>query len=669
MSRAGVGAAGARAAPPGSSVPGTLVRVALVATILVFVPGLIDQFEGPKAEVVRVCGLAALALVAASGRRAWGAVVPLDVAVALWLGVELLATSTSMAPVMSTLGIPAQREGLLTSLAMAGLYAAARCSAGEARSAAGALTALMIAAGIASLYALAQAAGIDPLPWRDTARYAAPGAFQRPFGTLGHPNLLGVVTAAALPVALGRLLAGSSRRIVHALAVLILALATLLAVSRAAWLGAAAGASVTLALLLRGRMVRAPGRAILIGAALAAATLAVVLVVILKAPVAARSTEALSGGSSAARVEIWRSAIAAGRARPILGHGPDTFELIYPRFQTAGYWRFEWGLQPFHAHSIVLHTFATRGIAGLLAGLAWMAALLLALRDAWRAGEAARLLAATLAGALTALLVSGGFGALGMSGALIAAVASGLLAGSTGVRPPAPAGRTAVAAGLIVALAALAWAGVELSAAWAAGEAREVLDDAPDRAASAAARAEALAPWDDGYARLHADALERAALTAPDRAAVLAGAERAARRAVALAPSRAIDHRRLGSVLAGRLSPGDSVAGAAAEASLRVALDLGPMDGVSAIELARLELFLGRPQAALAPARRAAALYPAVARGHALLAQALLALGDRAGARAELDRAMGADWLGDDAARHAAEAMRDGLAAVAPASR
>src|SRR4029453_16885856 len=105
-------------------------------------------------------------------------------------------------------------EGLLTSLGLAGLYAAARRSSRDPRAVEDTLEVFVIAACLASLYALAQAAGLDPAPWRGTAEYGPGATFRRPFGPLGHPNLLGVVSAAALPVALIRVMTGSRRRLV-----------------------------------------------------------------------------------------------------------------------------------------------------------------------------------------------------------------------------------------------------------------------------------------------------------------------------------------------------------------------------------------------------------------------------------------------------------------------
>ncbi|MGH7729706.1 MAG: hypothetical protein ACRENJ_00465, partial [Candidatus Eiseniibacteriota bacterium] len=99
------------------------VVVSLAGAALLFMPGLLEQFETPKIEMVRVCGLGALAhglIAGRAGRPAhWSG---LDRAVVAWLGIELLATLLSVAPRVSLVGETRQREGLLTSLALAGLY-------------------------------------------------------------------------------------------------------------------------------------------------------------------------------------------------------------------------------------------------------------------------------------------------------------------------------------------------------------------------------------------------------------------------------------------------------------------------------------------------------------------------------------------------------------------
>src|SRR5262245_38066799 len=103
------------------------VMVALAGSVLWFVPGLLEQFETPKIEWVRACGLGALAWSLIAGRAGrparWGW---LDRAAVAWLAVEILTTVLSVAPRVSLVGETRQREGLLTSLSLFGLYVAAR---------------------------------------------------------------------------------------------------------------------------------------------------------------------------------------------------------------------------------------------------------------------------------------------------------------------------------------------------------------------------------------------------------------------------------------------------------------------------------------------------------------------------------------------------------------
>src|SRR5258708_21984579 len=109
------------------------VRAALVRVALLFVPGLRDSFEPPRAAVVRAAGLALLVYVAAAGRR--GAAprrTGMDAAIAAWLAIEVLATLASRSPLVSAIGEPMQREGLVTPPGRAGWCAAPPATHGGA---------------------------------------------------------------------------------------------------------------------------------------------------------------------------------------------------------------------------------------------------------------------------------------------------------------------------------------------------------------------------------------------------------------------------------------------------------------------------------------------------------------------------------------------------------
>ena len=673
-----------------------LLRVAAVLAVLLVVPGLFESFEAPKAAVLRVAGIAVLAGLAAAGRR--GRSRPraaLDVAVAVWLLVEVAATFCSESPALSFFGDPAQREGLLTSLALAGLYRAARGHRFEAgkRDPAGVTFDLVLGAMlIASLYALIQAARLDPLPWGRVATYGPDGAWARPFGSLGHPNLLGAAAGAALCIGTARSLAQPARLWLDVPAMALLAATTMLTFSRGAWLGTAAGMVVMAALVFRSGGVSISRRAWILGG--------VVLLVAVGMFVAggwsrlftARFAELVSpsGGSGASRIEIWRTALAAWWARPWLGFGPDTFALVFPRYQTAEYWRLEWGGLPIQAHSVYLHTLATRGVLGLLALIGLGAAFVADARLAWRAGGATRNWVAALAGAAAAIAVAGAFGAVGVVGAMLLVILAGVTASagdagrSDGLSqvaaaahanaataraaaasralaatptPRAAVSRAAVIAGALAGVLMLAFSILEGMASSAGARAMHLLSTDPSTAERSAARATRLLPWEDEWWRSLAEA--RLALAERDRSPrhMLEHAEGAAREALRRAPLRVIHHQRLGAVLAARGAHGDTAAARAALAAYDRAIALSAANGQAMVERSRVALRLGNAAEARVSALAASALYPGDALAWSALAHAEAALGRLDSARTAMTRALATDWHRRDSDRAHAEQL------------
>lgn len=654
---------------------GWLVAVALGLATALFVPGLLEQFEVPKTEAVRVFGLAGLAWGVARGWP-WRLkpLVFLDVAVLAWLAVEIAATLTSVVPRLSVFGEPEQRDGLLSSLALAGLYVAMRMRPGrrgagepakakdrrasrDARSALPAvpgplhpaLEVFVAAMVFASLYAVVQATRNDPIPWTGVPIY---GTYPRPGATFGHPNLLGVASAAAAALALATAVA---RRNPWWLAVAgLFAVANALTLSRAAWLALIASAPVALLLARNGGP--AAERPLLTRSQLFSSALAVVVVAGalvatgLAEPLVIRLRELFAPleGSGRSRLEIWRTAFAAWQARPWLGQGPDTFLLVFPQFQTAEYWRQEWGLVPLHAHSVYLHVLATRGALGVAVGALLVASMGVAAGRAWRRGE--RELAGMAFGALVAIGVGGAFGTPGVVGGALTMVIAGALATRPAPATP-PTGRTAVVIAALVGIVAFAWVTLELMASHAAAHARLHLLRDPRRAAALAARAERLAPYDDLSPSLRAQSVLAIDPEAPDRAERMRDARSAIARALAMAPQRSLHHQTHAYLLAGSAAPDDTTRIAAAEAALARALALAPMDGRLLQQYADLELALGRPALAAVPAARAAQLYPGEASAQALHAITRAALGDTAGARAALRRAIDGRWRDDGSGR------------------
>jgi len=650
-----------------------VVPGALAAVVLIFIPGLLEQFEAAKAGLVRVVGIGCLALVLVSGAAprtapagAGRARPPrpagwsfLDLSVRAWLLIECLATLFSVSPYLSLVGEPYQREGLLTSLGLAGLYAAARRSTRTPRDADRTLLVWLAAVTLASSYALLQAAGLDPLHWTRTAVIGLGGPV-RPFGTLGHPNLLGVAASAACCAALAGCMARPDRRWVLGPAAAVLGVTVVLTFSRAAWLALAVAAPMVVLAGAMGLEPRRRGRFLLLGGVTVGALLAVLLASGWGSFLSRRSAEiAPTAGSAASRIEIWRTAAGASADRPMLGHGPDAFALVFPRYQTASYWRHEWGGLTFHAHSIYLHTLATRGGLGLLAAAAWAAAWLVALVRLWKTGS--RSLVIAVLGVMLTAAIAGVFGAIGISGAALLAVLSGTSAGLLQPARPIGAGaKWATAVAVAVLAVTCAWEWLELSGSRAAALARAWMRHDPARAVEFAQRAIALQPRQDAYLRAAIEAHEALARVTPAPAA-LREATRWARRAVAIEPRRALNQRALGRVLAARVIRGEDSLTAAALDAYERNQRLAPTDGYALAELARFQLAWNDPAAALSSARRAVSIYPEYGEARWIAGVALAWLGERAAARAELEKAVAGEWHenepGQEAARRWLEAV------------
>ena len=676
--------------------------ITLFATLVAVAASLVEYSETIKVEIVRVTGLGLLAMALARGRELRDRLrSPLDLAVLAWLGVELLATVFSCSPLLSVFGEQEQHEGLLTSLALAGVYLAARLEARGVAAARGTLVVWFAGAAVASVWAFCQATGIVAM---DAGVFQL-GDVQRPFGTFGHPNLLGVITAAAAVAALAHSLTEHRRRAVYVAATFVLALATAITFSRAAWLALVAGFICVALLAVLSRAIRPLPRAAWIAVGLAVvAVVAAAVISGWSAAFVSRFHDLLvpGGGSGRSRLEIWRAAVAAWRARPLLGFGPDTMGLMSAQYQTPDYWRFEWAGVAFHAHSIVLQTLATRGLVGLLAGVGVAVTLVMALRRALTAGAEAAAVSVAIGGAFVALAVAGQFGAWGVCGALVAMLLAAHAAGLTespvpavkaGTRSerrarrpksPVPSRRAVPLAGVIGIVAALAtvlFVANELAASRAIATTmlglRVTMGRSDERAQEqraifvdlAAAAAKRL-PWDDHGPRIQATALMQWAENWPEPKPLLDEAEVAARTAVARVPLRAMNHMRLGDVLLHRVREGAAIDASVWDSSYAAAARLWPNSAFVLAGWARARRDAtpapgaSGGRSALDPARRLAALYPTSGLAQLVLAEASLGEADTLAARAAIARSATADWHGDSGSRTRVERLRGELAAA-----
>ncbi len=338
---------------------------------VIWFPWMVDSFILPRSALAETGAALLLAAGAWWGRSRTGV---LGWALLACPVVAALAAALSTDPLVSLVGAYSRYESLPMRWAYCGLcWGALRLSppaaAGPAAAARwrGRIEVFFLAGcGVAAAETIVQ---------------ALLGLLARPDGNLGQPDLLGVLLAMALPLAVARL--GRSWRWAPATALLAVGLA--LSTSRAAWLGAVAGLGVWLTLVTWRRRPRLglPAAAGVL-AALAAAVAALLLTPL----------RLLNQDTGAARLGVWRDGLRMIAARPWLGWGEDTVGLHFGAFQSADW---EPGAQFDRLHSMPLDLLATQGLLGLAACTALFCLL-------WR--RVLRLPgAAAIAGALTAYLV------------------------------------------------------------------------------------------------------------------------------------------------------------------------------------------------------------------------------------------------------------------------
>jgi O-antigen ligase/tetratricopeptide (TPR) repeat protein len=379
--------------------------VHLALSPLVFSRETIEAFEYNKVALLLA---AAIVLAALTPRAlAWSpaglARDPLGLGVALFVLSGVVSTLTSISPWTSLLGTHESYFGLTTLLGYAVLFVATRVLCETVDDARRLLLAPVLATAMASVYAVVQIAGLDPILY---GRLSGLGGFVRPFATLGHPNFLSAFLVMALPLVVHALLLalGHGQRLVAAVlaaAGVAAGVAIAVAVSRGAWLALAVAGLVGLG----GALVSGHRRAVMVvgttagGAALATGLLVLALPGSTGSLVLAGLLQRVRQlGDAGSRQHIWQAAWGIAREHPLVGSGLDTFQIAFAGQRTPAYWALEWNASPTRAHNEALNLLATQGALGGLAVLGLVAGVMLVARQAWRAGQDRILVLALIAG-------------------------------------------------------------------------------------------------------------------------------------------------------------------------------------------------------------------------------------------------------------------------------
>ncbi|MDP9036394.1 MAG: O-antigen ligase family protein [Myxococcota bacterium] len=383
---------------------------AVLLVLLLFAPALHEPFLVPKLaalEVTASVGLVAFALRGAAGREASSPRWNRELTIGAWL-----VLGTTAAAWMVGAGRPWGAPYGLAAMTRWGSFFGLACAASVLDDSAGArqrvLEAVTITGAIVALIGLLQHVELLPL---SIPIISTPGS------TFGNRNYAAEVIAMSLPLGVGA--AGMRQGSMRTAILVSLGLELVfLAVTRTrgAWIGAACGLGVALA------MARVRGWRASAGVAVVA-VVAAVFAVTVRAPFNARDAgdtkrysgvvEVLRNGfdlhSNAlrTRVGLWRRTSAMARDYPVFGVGPGSWPVVFPLYAEPGATRdgvLSATLAPRQAHNDVLERAAETGVPGLVALGSLVVGAFVSVRRRLRREQHTRGITAGSAGALVALM-------------------------------------------------------------------------------------------------------------------------------------------------------------------------------------------------------------------------------------------------------------------------
>jgi O-antigen ligase len=305
---------------------------------------------------------------------------PLDLPVLALVGSAVLSTLLSVNPTLSLFGAYTRYEGLITVATYAALFwLSAQCLTrpSQARWLLRAMLAgAAVECAIACSQALAASVSGDLSAFGESSTTFSGVA--RAIGTMANANNLAIWLAMLIPVgAYEAINAGALwGRILATACTLLMVVTLIVTFGRSAWIGAALGVVLTLALSLRAVTMRkklitgAAGIVIAGGVFVGIGTLTQRLGVPVIGPAYERlvSIASPTAGSGGVRLHLYADTVRLVTQRPLVGYGPDTFGLVSPSRSTG-----DWtpGIVVDKAHSDILQVAATQGILGVGANL-WL---------------------------------------------------------------------------------------------------------------------------------------------------------------------------------------------------------------------------------------------------------------------------------------------------------
>lgn len=339
---------------------------------LAFLPNIVDEFVLPKLLLLRIVLVALVVLLIlrwfSEGQISWRRTA-LDLPLLAFVGSAVLASIFAINRNVAIFGTYDRWEGLLTIGSYALLFWLAVQLLPGVPAARSVIWGLLASGYLVGVVAILQS-GFGLLGGGD---FLGPSGVIRADVTLANPDFLGIFLGMLLPVAFAKVIGRRpiSSRMVAANVVVILLLGLLATFTRAAWISAAIGVIVVLA-LRQGRFHVWP---LLISAVVIVGAVGVLAGTAATRPSASQpgflraladrvlSIGDVGSGTANERLVAWKDTLPLIANRPITGYGPDTFGLVYPQYQSVN-WHGTLFDKP---HQDMLGVLASQGIVGLVA--------------------------------------------------------------------------------------------------------------------------------------------------------------------------------------------------------------------------------------------------------------------------------------------------------------
>jgi putative inorganic carbon (HCO3(-)) transporter len=370
----------------------------IAAVPLIINPAAFDLWYRPKISSVQalllIAGMAWLTKIVVGRRGLRWQWTPLTVSIIFYAATAILSTVFSINTRLSFFGDSMRLEGLCsiaTYLLLVFLFVE---NVQTPRAAEKLFFWLLLCASLVSMYALFQYFCYNPTE-HFFYKYLPKG--NGVGSTIGNPNFLGKFLVLIIPIILALCLGEGSRvRVTGLFFSFVLCFAALMATfTRASWLGLLVGMTIVLFYAFQSSLLNGKGRRILL---IGLCLFFIVLLFNIYTPSRGRGTESdvpvkqtrgevinkavksldvNKGRGVATRLYVWDKTVHLIRERPWFGYGPDTFMLVFKKFNQEYTNMFHDRVIIDRAHNNYLDTAFAMGLSGLAAYLAILVSFLL----------------------------------------------------------------------------------------------------------------------------------------------------------------------------------------------------------------------------------------------------------------------------------------------------